>query len=148
MLNNMCWSLTLVFITKKRDMGYISSKKTKWGKMACQRSMTHSEQERKDGMPKKHDPQWAREKRWHAKEARPKKKEIEEKRHSHVLKKNKKKREGSYTKEFPSYPPHSYMCSSWSDCVIGFSLLIRFLTSQYMWFKCALSFIPYLELHI
>jgi len=25
--------------------------------MACQRSMTHNEKERKDGMPKKHDPQ-------------------------------------------------------------------------------------------
>jgi len=29
--------------------------------------------ERKDDMPKKHDPQRGREKRWHAKEARPKK---------------------------------------------------------------------------
>jgi len=26
------------------------------GKMACQRSMTHIEVERKDGVPKKHDP--------------------------------------------------------------------------------------------
>ena len=42
--------------------------------MACQRSMTHIEQERKDGMLKKHDPQQAREKRWLAKEAQPKKK--------------------------------------------------------------------------
>jgi len=31
--------------------------KKKRGTMACQRSMTHSEVERKDGMPKKHDPQ-------------------------------------------------------------------------------------------
>ena len=37
--------------------------------MACQRSMSHSEVERKDGMLKKHDPQQAREKRWLAKEA-------------------------------------------------------------------------------
>jgi len=29
----------------------------KRGKMACQRSMTHSEKERKNGMLKKHDPQ-------------------------------------------------------------------------------------------
>jgi len=43
------------------------------GKMACQRSMTQSEVERKDGMPKKHDPHWGWEKRWRAKEARPKK---------------------------------------------------------------------------
>jgi len=31
--------------------------KKKRGKMACQRSMTHGEVERKDGMPKKYDPQ-------------------------------------------------------------------------------------------
>ena len=43
--------------------------------MACQRSMTHSERERKDGVPKKHDPRKKeKEKRWRAKEARPQKK--------------------------------------------------------------------------
>jgi len=70
-------SLSLVFITKKRGTGYLLKKREKEkksGKMACQRSMTHIEQERKDGMLKKHDPQQAREKRWLAKEAQPKKK--------------------------------------------------------------------------
>jgi len=28
----------------------------KSGKMACQRSVTHSEEERKDGVPKKYNP--------------------------------------------------------------------------------------------
>ena len=41
--------LSQIFIQK--DMAML-----KKGKMACQRSMTHSEVERKDGMPKKHDP--------------------------------------------------------------------------------------------
>ena len=41
--------------------------------MVCQISMTQSERERKDGVPKKHDPQWGREKRWRTKEVRPKK---------------------------------------------------------------------------
>ena len=52
--------------------------------------MTHIEQERKDGMLKKHDPQQAREKRWLAKEAQPKKRE--RKRDSHVLKKRYRER--------------------------------------------------------
>ena len=34
----------------------------KRGKMACQRGMTHSEEERKDGVPKKYDPKKEREK--------------------------------------------------------------------------------------
>ena len=33
----------------------------------------HLKKERKDDMPKKHDPQWGREKKWRTKEVRPKK---------------------------------------------------------------------------
>jgi hypothetical protein len=33
----------------------------------------HLKKERKDDMPKKHDPQWGRQKRWRTKEVRPKK---------------------------------------------------------------------------
>jgi len=70
--STICVGLSLVFTKKKRHgLSLKNEKKKKRGKVACQRSMTHSEQERNDGIPKKHDPQ-SREKRWCAKEARPK----------------------------------------------------------------------------
>jgi len=73
--STICVGLSLVFTKKKRHgLSLKNEKKKKRGKVACQRSMTHSEQERNDGIPKKHDPQ-SREKRWCAKEARPKKSE-------------------------------------------------------------------------
>jgi hypothetical protein len=54
-------------------------------------------------------------------------------------------------KEFPStiyHPLYPYTCTSLSDCMTSFSLWIRFLTLQYMWWKYAFSFIPTLKLHI
>jgi hypothetical protein len=50
-----------LFLFKKRHG--LSLKRKKRGKMACQRSMTHSERERKDGVPKKHDPKRERERK-------------------------------------------------------------------------------------
>jgi len=59
----MCWSLSSFYYPKK---GHGLSLK-KRGKMACQRSITHSEGERKDGVPKKHNPKKNRHMKVHEK---------------------------------------------------------------------------------
>ena len=51
-------------------------------------------------------------------------------------------------KEFPFHPPQSIHVHILIWLYDLISLWIQFLTLQYMWYKYALYFMPYLELHI